>query len=121
MIRPIRSPAQWADNYGGMLRPGMHVEVGPGWYDLVDVALTELYKIEHGPVITTIKEKFGALRIYPTKSSPEVDRIISAAVDMASTTCDVCGGMAHVDTVVVKGWIRTRCPLHVDTTSFTSP
>ena len=64
------------------------------------------------PIITTIKEKFGSLRIYIANGSDynsEINAWISFAGMISSTTCEVCGLAGEKRN---NGWIRTLCDLH---------
>lgn len=95
--------------------------VGKGWHQLLDKLFTDIEQSGVPVAVTTVKEKFGQLRIYfrvygSTPASTKIHSLVNAAVDLASTTCDVCGGHAHVDTYYDTNLVRTRCPIHRDST-----
>jgi len=92
------------------------LDVGDGWYELIDKMLTELAKY---PIkMKQIKEKFGGLRAYYTSDDNcdieidddtwfEVDDIIAEAEEKAWHTCEICGEHGSVGS---NGWISTLCP-----------
>lgn len=91
-----------------------HVAVGPGWIDILNTAFDELQKLEPAQHVTQVKEKFGGLRIYGPRGEA-ADKIVADVMQLAETTCDICGGHAHVETYAEAYWVRTRCPIHKDT------
>lgn len=96
-----------------------YVSIGDGWVDIVDNALNEMRQIDPSVEVNTVKEKFGALRMYfrgPSGNVTELNKVVEEAAEAASMTCDVCGDMhSHVDTIFDGGWVRTRCPAHANT------
>ena len=61
---------------------------------------------------TQIKEKFGTLRFYTTRSIPEIDKLIDYAETESGKVCDWCGkdGTLYDS----GGCVRTRCYNHQD-------
>lgn len=55
-----------------------------------------------------VKEKYGSLRVYLSKHSPETDKLIRAAERKSLRTCESCGrrGSLHRSE---RGWLRTLC------------
>lgn len=99
---------------------GTQLTIGAGWVDIVDLALDEFATLDIPNLsVTTVKEKFGALRIYAmgdrTASDwPKVQDIIGRAVEASITTCEVCGDTDDVDVIMEGGWLRARCPIHTN-------
>lgn len=93
-------------------------ECGDGWFDLlwqlstqleaVLAALPETERDTFAP--TNVKEKFGGLRFYMTRYTPEMERAISWAEGQSIRTCEECGKPgARLEAV---GVIRTHCAEH---------
>ena len=93
---------------------GCGFECGDGWFALlwrlgqvVEPILRYMTEDERKDICAAqVKEKFGTLRFYMNRSTPEIDGIISDAEYESSVTCERCGepGKAR------KGsWIKTRC------------
>lgn len=86
-----------------------------GWYQILDDLSAELeaeitrIALEHGEEAssqvraTTVKEKFGALRVYLTRTSDEMDMLISEAELRSSRTCEVTGKPGRIRSV--NGWL----------------
>lgn len=96
-----------------ILRPAGYVEVGEGWFPLIDSLCTDLQKISNDTGLQIeaeqIKEKFGGLRFYTsTSTKPHADRI-TVAEEQALVTCEVCGAPGKQRD---GGWIRTLCDEH---------
>jgi len=80
------------------------IEIGPGWFDLVDRLLTDL---PEGVQVSQIKEKFGTLRCYVYHwQSEEVYARIRQAENESAKTCEVCGEPGEL---TGKKWFRVRC------------
>lgn len=60
--------------------------------------------------IDDIKEKFGGLRWYDSRSSVEISKIINKYENISYHTCIVCGKPANVQTT---GWICPYCNEHI--------
>lgn len=63
------------------------------------------------PTVLQVKEKFGSLRFYTRRSTPEQRSMIYFAELMSGDTCDVCGAPGKAGG---KGWIKVRCDKHVN-------
>ena len=59
---------------------------------------------------TTVKEKFGGLRVYLTSSTDEMEAAIDEAEAESFKTCEECGapGVLRSD----GGWLMTACDSH---------
>jgi hypothetical protein len=88
---------------------GWGCQCGDGWYRLIDDICDEIrlsVKAKEAPNIqfTTVKEKFGLLRMYFTPSNEVVHRIIDKGGFLSSRICEICG---KVSSRVSKVSIRT--------------
>ena len=94
----------------------------PGWKQLVEEMIKKLDKINPDYEFTTIKEKFGALRIdvlVNTKISQMTssewgafDGIVMETERKSGTICEVCGDPGTTETI--RGWDQTLCTYHYD-------
>lgn len=98
-------------------------ECDNGWFELLwqlsaqlealIAALPNLDQDAYGP--TNIKEKFGGLRFYMTKLSPEMDRAIRWAEEQSICTCELCGKPGA--RLKQDELILTRCAEHAPSKS----
>lgn len=90
----------WQDrNIQQVWRTRQDFECGDGWFELfwhlsaqleaLIVALPTSEQDAYAP--TNIKEKFGGLRFYMTKCTPEMDHTIRRAEEESIRTCEQCG------------------------------
>ena len=81
--------------------------IGEGWYDLLIpiIVYSELY----GCTIGTVKEKFGALRVYSNKSDEVLEKLIDWAEEMSQHVCENCGTMKNVTCAPIGSWYLTLC------------
>ena len=90
----------------GISREEAKQMVGPGWGYLLDV----LYAVTAGPVpvvVTTVKEKFGTLRVYYDGGDRNFMDLVDALENVSAHLCDQCGKQAGRRPY--GGWILTRC------------
>lgn len=86
-----------------------------GWFTLIDV-LCELLQNETdtngAPQLQAVqvKEKYGGLRFYTTRSTDVQHAFIDMASVLSMRTCEVCGAPGKLS--VQGGWDATRCPAH---------
>jgi ketosteroid isomerase-like protein len=98
-----------------------HPEVGDGWRDLVEravsrIALAVRELSPHAVEIVQIKQKFGGIRIYwharriPDAVASRIEEAVDVAEARSLTTCEVCGeeGKPWHD----HGWLSTCCERH---------
>ena len=83
-----------------------------GWYWLINILCSQLqFDIEKNKEpqleFTTIKEKFGMLRIYCNGSSDRQDSMIDLICFMSGYICEKCGSIENVKQT--KGYIRSLC------------
>lgn len=90
----------------GITREDSKKCVGPGWSALLD----QLYDRLSEPVyVSTIKEKFGALRVYVYNASETDDQFITQAENRSLEICELCGLPGKLRDI---GWIKTMCYQH---------
>lgn len=78
--------------------------------DIVEKEKTKMQEeYEKVPVATQVKEKFGTLRFYVHRATPEQYAYINFAESMSAVTCEVCGGRGKRNN---SGWLYTRCKEH---------
>lgn len=86
------------------------VEHREGWDKLLIPIFEyiEKYNSEHEDVIDIlqIKEKFGGLRFYTNKYTPDLRNLISTAEELSFKTCEICGKPGETSGT---GWISTLC------------
>jgi hypothetical protein len=90
------------------------IEVGDGWFDLIDVLCDTIEShISHLPedlqnqiYAIQIKEKYGSLRFYMSHDTPFIDGAIAVAETMSLHVCEICGRPGRQR---LGGWIRTLC------------
>ena len=95
------------------------LEVGDGWYNLLDTALRLIQshidiekrrgrEIEQ-VVFEQVKEKFGMLTIYHRGGDEYTRGVLRMAEEISRHTCEECGKPGYPSS---KGWIRTLCDEH---------
>ena len=100
--------------YGYMLQTSAYV--CPGWMILIQDMLRELDARHDGkedhPVLTTIKEKFGTLRVYGYNIDDTDQAIIDKYEKLSATVCSECGnpGKMHVK----NKWLYVACAEHAN-------
>lgn len=93
--------------------------VGKGWSKLIDcvydhldtmypAGLRGLETLVVGEVtrVTTVKEKFGGLRIYVDHADPKTFDVIDEMENESLRTCEECGEAGETGG---DGWIKTLC------------
>ena len=83
-----------------------------GWYWLINMLCSQLQfdiarNKEPQLEFTTIKEKFGTLRIYCNGSSDRQDGMIDLICFMSGYTCENCGSIENIKQT--KGYIKSLC------------
>lgn len=58
------------------------------------------------PRVTQLKEKFGALRVYMSYYSKEIDDVIKEAEEKSRKTCESCGKPGEINEF---GWLSCLC------------
>jgi hypothetical protein len=95
------------------------IECNWGWCTLIDKTLSKIQKhIKSLPpqedcdihfYISTVKEKYGTLRIYASIYDDEIDSIINDAAKKSSKICDQCGKKGKIRG---SSWLYTACDDH---------
>lgn len=90
---------------------GMYFECCLGWADIIrDMSIKIENILEKTDEIdmhaVQVKEKYGTLRFYMSKMTPEIASIASDTEALSTQTCEVCGHFGKM-----RGWhhIRVRC------------
>ena len=91
---------------------GWLFQCNDGWYWLINMLCSQLqFDIDRNnePQLefTTIKEKFGNLRLYHQGASERQDGMIDLISFMSNYTCEDCGSTSNV--TKTKGYITTLC------------
>ncbi|HLW01613.1 MAG TPA: hypothetical protein VKT82_23350 [Ktedonobacterales bacterium] len=98
-------------------------ECGNGWFELLWQLSAQLETLiaalpasdQDAYAPANIKEKFGGLRFYMNKCTPEMDRAIRQAEGQSIRTCEVCGQPGTQ--LKQDQLILARCPEHAPPTS----
>lgn len=95
------------------------VGVGEGWFPLVWEMFERLtasraargmpISEEYPLCFSTIKEKYGTLRVYPVNADDDDYQIIGMYEDMSQFVCEVCGESGQI-----RGsyWLYAACDKH---------
>lgn len=104
------------DHFGDFLKRHKLAEptcisgVGPGWIPLLDQLVADLRAAGWKGEFSQIKEKLGALRVYPedpSTVSAKIWRILGDAEKRSASICDECG---KPGTLTQRGCVAmTRC------------
>ncbi|EJM74040.1 MbcA/ParS/Xre antitoxin family protein [Pseudomonas sp. GM60] len=99
-------------------------ECGDGWFTLIDGACELIQRhIETDGAqqlrALQVKQKFGGLRFYYRHGNGYTAAAVELAESLSPHVCEVCGAVGK--TVVLFGWMQTRCPTHVLTTIHEEP
>jgi ribosomal protein L37AE/L43A len=90
------------------------IECGEGWKHLYQPIIDKVIEYNKDKdedskiVIHQIKEKFGSLRIYLSKYTDELSRMIDDAEEKSYHTCEVCGKYIE-EPIVENYWIYAEC------------
>lgn len=78
--------------------------IGPGWQPMVKRFLQE---VNPDAQVVQIKEKFGGLRLYIDKLTPEESKTAEQLEKKSYTICEDCGNPGRE--TMRLGWISTLC------------
>lgn len=91
-------------------------ECGDGWFNLLwdlssklEALIVALGPTEYPVCASQVKEKYGTLRFYMTRSTDEMEELISKAEALSAKTCEICGNDGEV---VGETWFSARCEEH---------
>ena len=85
--------------------------VGSGWHGLVAEAYTNILLIAPHVKITTVKEKFGGLRIYTAPYDEKLEPHIQELCRKSLSICETCGEMGGMRKLHGTTY-ATRCDEH---------
>jgi hypothetical protein len=106
---------QLRERYPAIFEYVESMNCGDGWFDLLDTLCASLQDVtKHGGpqvVASDVKEKYGALSFYHHGVNGEQDGMIELAGALSKRVCEVCGNRGERRG---KGWITTRCDMHVE-------
>jgi hypothetical protein len=92
----------------------VYIGVGSGWFEIlywtflwIESHLEAIHYNEF--LVTTIKEKFGALRIYTNGGDEFINRLLSDAAEMSRHTCESCGRAGKIRPLP---WKSSLCLSH---------
>ena len=82
------------------------LEVGDGWYGLLDELFGKMVGLDKKVRLTQVKEKFGGLRAYIDGGVDGMFELIEEYEEKSINICEICGKRGkRVD----DGWFRTLC------------
>ena len=92
------------------------VDVGDGWYSLLDEVCAKLVALHPNIRADQVKEKYGTLRFYIGSEGEVPHDIMDKAYDLeieyenrSATICEDCG---QPGLLRGSGWVRTLCDAH---------
>jgi phosphoribosylaminoimidazole carboxylase (NCAIR synthetase) len=104
-------------NYDGKMTThptsSLQCSVPKGWRELYDQLVGDLANIDRDIAVLQAKQKFGELRVYTNRLSPEAARLIEIASRVSRTTCEECGAEAKVR-ANRHGFYRALCEQHAN-------
>ncbi|QIK95578.1 hypothetical protein G7076_02970 [Sphingomonas sp. HDW15A] len=117
---PVRNRPMLANvstiNYNGRMAntsPLRHWSIPNGWRNLFDQLVSDLAGVDSDLAVIQAKQKFGELRVYLNRGSPEAHRLIEAATAISRSMCEECGAVANTQTNR-QGHCRTLCDQHAE-------
>jgi len=105
---------QLVEKYPKIFKMVGGLDVGDGWYWLLDQLCRELQyntdKNNHPQIVAVqVKEKFGVLRFYVNGGIDEQYVIIHFAENLSFSICEFCGTTKDVSRLTKNGWMNTLC------------
>jgi len=110
-------PNLYRDRHTSMQETSMcwGFQCGNGWYKIIDEAsnkletliLKEPKETRSFFAASTVKEKYGTLRIYMISQTREMIEIISKALHESEKTCEECSKPGYIRNI--NNWFFTRC------------
>lgn len=94
-----------------MKKRELYFECGKGWHPIISKLLTAIVKDPVPVTVMQIKEKFGGLRFYYDGGSEFTEKLVRAAEEECSRTCEFCGEPGEERNLP---WIRTLCDKHYE-------
>jgi hypothetical protein len=122
--------------FGSESGDGIHLDVGDGWYDILDALCSQIqhhidwknctgkyesHKKFRSPEelanlipqarVEQVKEKFASLRFYYSGGDETIRGMVDMAEAITSRVCETCGRPGKR---TFGGWIRTLCRRHAE-------
>ena len=89
-------------------------QIGDGWFDIIYRAFSRMQgRVDEHDIlvgVTSVKEKYGTLRLYLATDDTVLDDIAEEAERESETACEVCGMKGSK--VRRMGWYNTLCEKH---------
>jgi len=90
---------------------GWGCQCGDSWFSIIDDLCEKVMKVAPTIQFTTVKEKYGTLRVYTNLDGRDkVEQLLSDAEKKSAITCEQCGKPGK--TVQIHGWYSTVCLMH---------
>ena len=97
-----KSPEESGMNFG--------LQVGDGWYWLIDMICLQLQKYHKSVIAFQVKQKFGELRFYVNGATERQRAIIEFGQMLSLSICEKCGSTDDVlQTNLTGSYIETLC------------
>lgn len=98
--------------YPKIFKNKISIACGNGWFFILNSLCSQLQfdiKKNNEPqiVFTTVKEKFGSLRVYVEKATERQYSMIDIICFMSNYICEDCGSTKNIKQS--KGYIRSLC------------
>lgn len=71
--------------------PRCGVRVGEGWKTIINELIHKLIDMGWDKDLAQVKEKFGGLRFYIGKATPEMYEVVHEVENKTRTMCEACG------------------------------
>jgi hypothetical protein len=90
-----------------IITSSMFMDIGEGWYPLVQNLINDLIVMDWDKQICQIKEKFGGLRFYINGGHEDLHKRIRNAEELSYTICEMTGQPGELRRDL--GWWQTLC------------
>lgn len=94
-----------------MMKRELYFDCNKGWHPIIKKLLTDIVADPVPVKVLQIKEKFGGLRFYYDGGSEYTAKLVQAAEEECSRTCEFCGEPGEKRNL---RWIRTLCDKHYE-------
>jgi len=94
--------------FSTLYEPDFEFRCDDGWYQLIYNMSEEVIREDERTVITTVKEKFGELRVY--SDSVPFSPVIDKYEKISRYTCEMCGSTENAKIVDTGNrWFKCMC------------
>lgn len=87
-------------------------KVGSGWHDIIEIAYDAIKSIAPHVIVTSVKEKMGALRIYTNPYDENLEPLIVDLCRSSLRVCETCGGSGGMRKI--GELYAVRCEKHAE-------